>query len=312
MVAVSRETENSANHRRRQSGCRPEILRIADIAGRLGRCASGGPATRVLAMAGVASREAYFEAGLDVLSDLGYGGLKLAVGVPSTRRHDRIVLSLLPQLVGLHQGFARPLGAGTQRRRRPRPTRRADPRRRIDTLIEERAGASPRRRGGDPGVEFHRPRGVRRAVGRRPAAVRRPLRVGVRDPPAQAPGARCSRRGGCTCWSGTSRSTLPRDPDDLRVDRRPAARRAGLRPVRVGAGRRGLDAPGRTHPCMLTPAGLWRRVMDRLATRDPEHDALRRAVAGGHRATDSRPPSVSRSGAVRRHRYSRSSVRSPC
>ena len=29
-------------------------------------------------MAGVVSREAYFETGLDVLSDLGYGGLKLA------------------------------------------------------------------------------------------------------------------------------------------------------------------------------------------------------------------------------------------
>jgi AcrR family transcriptional regulator len=29
-------------------------------------------------MASVASRESYFEAGLDVLSDLGYGGLKLA------------------------------------------------------------------------------------------------------------------------------------------------------------------------------------------------------------------------------------------
>jgi AcrR family transcriptional regulator len=29
-------------------------------------------------MAGVASRESYFETGLDVLSDLGYGGLKLA------------------------------------------------------------------------------------------------------------------------------------------------------------------------------------------------------------------------------------------
>src|SRR4029078_3352982 len=29
-------------------------------------------------MASVASREAYFETGLDVLSDLGYGGLKLA------------------------------------------------------------------------------------------------------------------------------------------------------------------------------------------------------------------------------------------
>ena len=29
-------------------------------------------------MAGVVSRESYFETGLDVLSDLGYGGLKLA------------------------------------------------------------------------------------------------------------------------------------------------------------------------------------------------------------------------------------------
>jgi len=29
---------------------------------------------------------------------------------------------------------------------------------------------------------------------------------------------------------------------------------------------------------MLTPAGLWRRAADRIAERDPEHDALRRAV----------------------------------
>ena len=29
-------------------------------------------------MAGVVSRDSYFETGLDVLSDLGYGGLKLA------------------------------------------------------------------------------------------------------------------------------------------------------------------------------------------------------------------------------------------
>ncbi len=29
---------------------------------------------------------------------------------------------------------------------------------------------------------------------------------------------------------------------------------------------------------MLTPAGLWRRAVDRIEERDPEHDALRRAV----------------------------------
>ena len=43
-------------------------------------------------MAGVVSRESYFETGLEVLSDLGYGGLKLAeVCNPSSA--DRTVVS---------------------------------------------------------------------------------------------------------------------------------------------------------------------------------------------------------------------------
>ena len=46
-------------------------------------------------MAGVVSRESYFETGLDVLSDLGYGGLKLAEVCNRLGRHDRVVLSLL-------------------------------------------------------------------------------------------------------------------------------------------------------------------------------------------------------------------------
>ena len=46
-------------------------------------------------MASVVSRESYFETGLDVLSDLGYGGLKLAevcnrLGVTTGRRHHGV------------------------------------------------------------------------------------------------------------------------------------------------------------------------------------------------------------------------------
>ena len=87
-------------------------------------------------MASVVSREAYFETGLEVLSDLGYGGLKLAevcnrLGVttgsfyhyfPSWSAYTR-------ELVG-HWMEARTLQVVEAVRSEP------DPRRRIDTLIQ--------------------------------------------------------------------------------------------------------------------------------------------------------------------------------
>src|SRR5258705_5741034 len=87
-------------------------------------------------MASVASRESYFEAGLDVLSDLGYGGLKLAevcnrLGVtsgsfyhyfPSWRVYTRELVA--------HWMQARTIQVVEAVRAEP------DPRRRIDTLIQ--------------------------------------------------------------------------------------------------------------------------------------------------------------------------------
>jgi AcrR family transcriptional regulator len=86
-------------------------------------------------MAGVASRESYFETGLDVLSDLGYGGLKLAVvcnrlGVttgsfyhyfPSWSAYTRDLVGhwVRERETGMAAAWAEP-----------------DPRRRIDTIIE--------------------------------------------------------------------------------------------------------------------------------------------------------------------------------
>src|SRR5258705_11650817 len=87
-------------------------------------------------MASVASRESYFEAGLDVLSDLGYGGLKLAevcnrLGVTSGSFYHyfpswRVYTS---ELVA-HWMHARTIQVVEAGRAEP------DPRRRIDTLIQ--------------------------------------------------------------------------------------------------------------------------------------------------------------------------------
>jgi hypothetical protein len=105
-------------------------------------------------MASVVSRQSYFEAGLDVLSDLGHGGLTLAevcnrLGVTTGSFYHRF------------SGW-------------PAYTEELVARRRIDTLIE---------------VGLMLPRGaeaairVRSSVDRRPAARRpglRPVRHGVR------------------------------------------------------------------------------------------------------------------------------------
>src|ERR1700742_4247960 len=63
--------DTPANRRRRRGRVRPR--RGSDWPVSAGRCR-----TRVSQMGAVASRESYFDTGLDVLSDLGYGGLKLA------------------------------------------------------------------------------------------------------------------------------------------------------------------------------------------------------------------------------------------
>jgi AcrR family transcriptional regulator len=86
-------------------------------------------------MASVASRESYFEAGLDVLSDLGYGGLKLAevcnrlgVTTGSFYHYFSSWRAYTSELVA-HWMEARTMQVVDAVRAEP------DPRRRIDTLI---------------------------------------------------------------------------------------------------------------------------------------------------------------------------------
>jgi AcrR family transcriptional regulator len=87
-------------------------------------------------MASVVSREAYFETGLDVLSDLGYGGLKLAevcnrLGVTTGSFYHYFPSwpTFTRELVG-HWMQGRTVQVVEAVRAEP------DPRRRIDTLIQ--------------------------------------------------------------------------------------------------------------------------------------------------------------------------------
>ncbi len=87
-------------------------------------------------MASVTSRESYFEAGLDVLSDLGYGGLKLAevcnrlgVTTGSFYHYFSSWRAYTSELVA-HWMHARTLRVVEAARAEP------DPRTRIDTLIQ--------------------------------------------------------------------------------------------------------------------------------------------------------------------------------
>jgi AcrR family transcriptional regulator len=87
-------------------------------------------------MAGVVSRESYFETGLDVLSDLGYGGLKLAevcnrlgVTTGSFYHYFSSWSAYTSELIS-HWMHARTVQVIERVRAEP------DPRRRIDTLIQ--------------------------------------------------------------------------------------------------------------------------------------------------------------------------------
>ncbi|KWX69219.1 TetR/AcrR family transcriptional regulator [Mycobacterium sp. NAZ190054] len=87
-------------------------------------------------MGAVASREAFFEAGLDVLSDLGYGGLKLAevcdrlgVTTGSFYHYFSNWPAFTQQLVAhWHEGMTLQIVEASQAE--------TDPRRRIDRLID--------------------------------------------------------------------------------------------------------------------------------------------------------------------------------
>jgi AcrR family transcriptional regulator len=88
-------------------------------------------------MASVVTRESYFDAGLEVLSDLGYGGLKLAevcnrLGVTTgSFYHYFASWSAYTRALVKHWMHARTVSALDAIRTEP------DPRRRIDALIQE-------------------------------------------------------------------------------------------------------------------------------------------------------------------------------
>jgi AcrR family transcriptional regulator len=88
-------------------------------------------------MAGVASRDSYFEVGLEVLSDLGYGGLKLA---EVCHRLGVTTGSFYHYFAGW-PAYTKELVAHWMQRQTVQIIEAAqaesDPRRRIDTLIQE-------------------------------------------------------------------------------------------------------------------------------------------------------------------------------
>ena len=165
-------------------------------------------------MAGVASREAYFQAGLDVLSDLGYGGLKLAVvchrlGVttgsfyhyfPSWSAFTKDLLDhwVQERSVGVAAAYAT-----------------GDPRRRIDSLIENALmlphGAESAIRvwsAIDPEVHA-----VQSAVDRQRFDVLFDAALQILEHKRQA---QVFASWGMYMLIGYEQSTTPRDPDDLR------------------------------------------------------------------------------------------------
>jgi len=88
-------------------------------------------------MAGVVSREAYFETGLEVLSDLGYGGLKLA----EVCTRLRVTTGSFYHYFNNWPAYSRELVAYWRQHRTTRIVEAVraepDPRRRIDLLIQE-------------------------------------------------------------------------------------------------------------------------------------------------------------------------------
>jgi AcrR family transcriptional regulator len=165
-------------------------------------------------MAGVVSRESYFETGLDVLSDSGYGGLKLAVvchrlGVttgsfyhyfPSWSAYTTDLLGhwLTVRNRGMAVAYAEP-----------------DPRKRIDTLFENALvlphGAEAAIRAWssiDPEVHV-----VQAAVDRQRFDVLVEAALEILEHKRQA---HVFASWGMYVLIGYEQSTLPRDPDDLR------------------------------------------------------------------------------------------------
>jgi AcrR family transcriptional regulator len=143
-------------------------------------------------MASVVTRESYFDAGLEVLSDLGYGGLKLAevcnrLGVTTGSFYHYFASwsAYTRALVG-HWMQARTVSALEAIRAEP------DPRRRIDALIQEGL-ALPHGAEGDPAAAWSSPaEGSARSrcpgTGSSVAAVRARPRTGERRRPLPSAG----------------------------------------------------------------------------------------------------------------------------
>ena len=184
-------------------------------------------------MAGVVSRESYFETGLDVLSDLGYGGLKLAevcnrLGV-TTGSFYHYFSSWSAYTRELVEHWMEERTVLRHRALQAEP----DPRRRIDSLIQvglalpHGAEAAIRVWSSlDPDVHA-----VQVEVDQQ--RLRRHVRLGVRDPAATAHQAEMFARGRMYLLVGYEQATLPQRHRRPGVDRRAAARRARLRAIRA-------------------------------------------------------------------------------
>ena len=128
-------------------------------------------------MATVANREAYFETGLEVLADVGYGGLKLAEVCNRLGVTTGSFLPLLLQLAGLHPRPGVLLGPGphgSPDQRHPRGVRPSSAHRGDHPGRPVPAAWS---RGRHPFVELGGPARAGGAVRGRPAASQDPLRL---------------------------------------------------------------------------------------------------------------------------------------
>ena len=176
-------------------------------------------------MATVATREAYFETGLDVLSDLGYGGLKLAevcrrLGV-TTGSFYHYFENWSAYTRELIEHWMKESNQVLVNQLRNEP----DPRRRIDAIIEvglklpHGAEAAIRVWSAiDPEVHD-----VQEQVDR--AALRHHVRFRHGVPGQPAAGADVRATGPSTSLVGHEQSTLPRDTVGAGLDRRAAHRR---------------------------------------------------------------------------------------
>ena len=249
-------------------------------------------------MAGVVSREAYFQTGLDVLSDLGYGGLKLAevcnrLGVTTGSFYHYFsgwpayTRELLENWMKERHGSRHRV---PEKRNRPAPPDRQPG--------SGRPRAPAQRRSRDQGMELARPRGVRHPGQGRPAALRHHVLLGAGATAEQPAGGDVRADGPSTSLSATNRPPCRRTPP--RWHGSPSSS-----PMHSTAG----DSP--PFPRMTSAADRSRAPGGQPSSRARSRVrrvAPRRAGRGGASRWPRRSASPSR--AIRRRRCSRSSDRS--